>query len=130
MGQPAAVIGDTITATCAIHQIPNPGTGAPQPAGPLPFTARLTTGLAPSVLIGGAAAAVQGSSGPNQPPHIGLHATDPFLVATTQQGRVIRGSATVLFEGKPAATSASACTACEQPGATLQASAATVLVGG
>ena len=129
MGHPAAVMGDAINATCAIHQIPNPASGAPQPAGPLPFSAPLTTGLATTVLIGGAAAAVLGSSGTNAPPHIGLHASDPFMVPTVQVGRVVGGSASVLFEGKPAATAASQCTACEQPGAVLQASATSVLVG-
>jgi hypothetical protein len=31
MGTPAAVLGDQVNATCAIHLIPNPATGAPQP---------------------------------------------------------------------------------------------------
>ena len=130
MGQPAAVMGDSINATCAIHQLPNPTSGLPQPAGPLPFRAPLTTGLATSVLIGGAPAAVQGSTGINQPPHVGLHASDPFMVPTAQEGRVMSGSMSVLFEGQPAATSSSACGACGQPGATLQASATSVLIGG
>jgi uncharacterized Zn-binding protein involved in type VI secretion len=130
VGQPAAVLGDAIRATCAIHQMPNPTSGAPQPAGPLPFSSPLTTGLSTTVLIGGKAAAVLGSSGINQPPHVGLHASDPFMVPTQQQGRVVTGSATVLFDGKPAATAASQCTACLQPGAVLQASATTVLIGG
>jgi len=130
VGQPAAVMGDPITATCAIHQMPNPASGAPQPAGPLPFRAPVTTGLATTVVIGGSPAVVQGSAGVNQPPHLGLHASDPFMVATVQEGRVVTGSTSVLFDGKPAATGSATCTACGQPGATLQASATSVLIGG
>jgi uncharacterized Zn-binding protein involved in type VI secretion len=130
VGEPAAVMNDQIRGQCLIHQIPNPATGAPQPTpGPLPFSAPLTHGLATSVTIGGKPAAVQGSSGLNTPPHVGLHASDPFIVATQQKGTVVRGSATVLFDGKPAAKTGSQCTCCVEPGQ-LTGSATTVLIGG
>jgi uncharacterized Zn-binding protein involved in type VI secretion len=103
MGAPAAVMGDWIVATCAIHQVP--------------FSAPLVQGLATMVLIGGKPAAVQGSSGTDPPPHMGL-------------GTVARGSTTVLIEGKPAAKTGSACTVCGQPLGKLVGSAATVLIGG
>lgn len=103
MGTPAIVMGDMITGTCPIHQIPNPATGVPQPAPPMPFSAPLTQGLANKVLISNKPAAVVGSSGINSVPHVGLHASDPFLVPTQQVGRITAGSPTVLFEGKPAA---------------------------
>lgn len=129
MGAPAAVMGDRIVATCAIHLIPGP-VGSPAPSPPLPFSAPLVQGLATKVLIGGKPAAVQGSSGTNLPPHVGLHAADLFMVPTMQQGRVVMGSATVLIEGKPAAKTGSECTACGQPLGKLAGSAATVLIGG
>ena len=88
MGTPAAVMGDRITGTCAVHQIPNPASGVPQPSPPLPFSAPLLTGLSTSVVIGGKPAAVVGSSGYNTPPHVGLHVSDPFVVPTLQEGRV------------------------------------------
>ena len=127
MGQPAAVMGDRITGTCLVHQMPNPASGVPQPAGPLPFSAPLTIGLATTVLIGGKPAAVQGSSGTNTPPHVGLHATDPFAVPTLQVGRVVSGSPTVLIEGKQAARTGAQVTCCVDVGQ-LVGSAATVLI--
>lgn len=130
MGEPAAVMGDRITGTCAVHLVPNPATGAPQPGPPLPFSAPVTVGLAATVLIGGKPAAVVGSSGYNTPPHVGLHPSDPFMVPTTQVGTVVVGSATVLFEKKPAAKTGSSCTICAGAPATLTGTAADVLIGG
>ncbi len=130
MGQPAAVLNDRIAGQCAIHQIPNPATGAPQPSPvPLPFSAPLVQALAPTVLIGGKPAAVEGSWGVNTSVHVGLHATDPFFAAPMQQGKVEKGSATVLIEGRGAARSGSPATCCREPGQ-LTGTATTVLVGG
>lgn len=129
MSSPAAVLGDSVRGTCLTHQMPNPATGLPQPTGPLPFDAPLTVGLASSVLVGGRPAAVRGSSGFATPPHVGLHATDPSVSPTNQRGEVVTGSTSVLIEGSPAATAASACTSCGVNPATLSASAVDVLVG-
>jgi uncharacterized Zn-binding protein involved in type VI secretion len=129
MGTPAIVIGDKVTGACAIHQVPNPASGAPQPSpAPLPFSAPLTQALSTKVQIGGKAAAVLGSSGYNTPPHVGLHATDPFMTPTLEVGRVISGSTTVLIEGKPAATASSSVTMCVEPGS-LVPTVADVLIG-
>ena len=59
MGAPAIVMGDRITGMCPIHQIPA-GPGRRQPAPPMPFSAPLTIGTVPNVLIGGKPAAVDG----------------------------------------------------------------------
>jgi uncharacterized Zn-binding protein involved in type VI secretion len=126
MGSPAVVQGDAVTGQCAGHLIPGP-LGAPMPAQPLPFNAPLTQGLATTVLIGGLPAAIAGASGVNQPPHAGLHPSDPFLVPTSQQGVVLGGSATVLIESKPAVRTGDPCTCCVVPGV-LTGSAATVLI--
>ena len=40
----------------------------------------------------------------NTPPHVGLHASDPFMAPPMQIGRVVSGSPTVMIGGKPAAT--------------------------
>lgn len=128
MASPAAVMNDRITGTCAIHQVPNPTSGAPQPGPPMPFSAPLLQGLEPKVMIEGKAAAVVGSSGLNTPPHIGLHMTDPFMAPPTQQGRVLSGSTTVLAGGKPLASAQSNVTCCTTPGQ-LMATASSVLVG-
>lgn len=129
MGQPAVVMGDAIRGTCAIHQIPNPASGAPQPAPPMPFNAPLMQGLATTVMIGGKAAAVAGSTGYNQPPHVGLHASDPYMTPTTQIGQVVAGSGTVYFDGKPAAYTGCQVSMCAQTPAMVTGTAATVLVG-
>lgn len=128
MGSPAIVMGDQITGQCPMHVMPNVATGIPQPAGPLPFSAPLTTALCMTVLIGGKPAAVAGSSGLNTPPHIGLHPTDPFLVPTTEIGQIVSGSPTVLLGGLPAATAMSAVTCCATPGR-LVPTVVNVLIG-
>jgi uncharacterized Zn-binding protein involved in type VI secretion len=129
MGTPAAVMGDRINAVCAIHLLPGP-LGAPMPSPPLPFSAPLLQGLATKVLIAGKPAAVQGSSGFNTPPHVGLHPSDPFMVPPQQRGTVVMGSTTVLIEGKPAARTGSPCTVCAGLPGQLAGTAATVLIGG
>lgn len=130
MSAPAAVLGDHVVATCVVHQVPSPASGAPQPAGPLPFDAPLTGGLVASVLVGGKPAAVVGSWGLATPPHLALHPADPSMAPAAQRGLVVSGAATVLLAGSPAATSASACTACAVTSASLAATATSVLVGG
>lgn len=130
MGTPAAVTGDRIVGTCVGHLIPGP-TGAPVPAPPLPFTAPITQGTAPSVLIAGRPAVVVGSVGLNTlSPHAGLHPGDPFMTPTLQRGTVLVGSTTVLLEGRGAASTGARCQLCLAPAGMLQGSAATVLVGG
>jgi len=129
MGQPAVVSGDRIVGVCAIHQVPSP-TGAPMPSpAPLPFSAPLLQGLATTVLIGGKPAAVLGSSGMNTPPHVGLHASDPFMVPTQQEGRVLSASTTVLFEGKGAAYTGCQVVQCGMVPANVVGTGTTVLVG-
>jgi uncharacterized Zn-binding protein involved in type VI secretion len=125
----ALVQGDQVTAQCAIHLVPNPATGAPQPSPPLPFAAPLTIGLASSVTIGGKPAAVPGASGVNTPPHVGLHPSDPFMLPAAQQAQVISGVVTVLIEGKPAATDQSQVTCCGIPGGIPHSTTTTVTVG-
>ncbi|MEP6695776.1 MAG: PAAR domain-containing protein [Pseudonocardiales bacterium] len=129
MGTPAAVAGDQVSGTCAIHMIPNPASGAPQPGPPFPFSAPLTFGLATRTLIAGKPAVVVGASGLNTPPHVGLHPADPFMAPPMQKATVVGGSATVLIEGKPAANTGAACTICAGLPGTLTGTAATVLIG-
>lgn len=128
MGTPAIVMGDRITGTCAIHQVPNPSSGAPQPGPPMPFSAPITVGTVSTVMIGGKPAAVAGSQGLNAPPHVGLHPSDPYMAPPTQMGRVVSGSTTVLVGGQPAASASSQGSCCATPG-TLVPTVTTVLVG-
>jgi uncharacterized Zn-binding protein involved in type VI secretion len=127
VGAPAIVMGDRITGICPNHLIPA-ALGAPAPSPPLPFSAPLTIGTVPTVMIGGKPAAVMGSSGMNVPPHVGLHPADPFFAPPMQMGRIVAGSPTVLIGGTPAASVSSTCTCCLVPG-TLVPTVMTVLIG-
>ena len=114
MSQPL-VMGDKIQGQCAIHQVPNPASGAPQPSpAPMPFSAPLLSGLESTVTIGGKPVAVMGSSGYNVPPHVGLHPANPYMVPTLQEGKVLTGSPTVTAGGKAVATSSSQVSMCAQ----------------
>lgn len=128
MGTPAAILGDSITGACAIHQIPGPQ-GGPIPSPPVPFRAPLLQGLATRTLIAGKPAAVAGSLGYSTPPHVGLHPADPFATPPTQIGTVTAGSPTVLVEGRPAARTGAPSTMCGGAPGSLIGSAATVLIG-
>ena len=129
MGTPAAVMGDRINGTCTVHLVPGPA-GAPSPAPQLPFSSPLTVALASRTLVAGKPAVLQGSSGFNAPPHAGLHPSDPFMLPNTQIGRVVKGSASVLIEGRAAAKTGSACTIDAGAPGQLTGTATTVLVGG
>lgn len=128
MGTPAAVLADKIVGLCSTHMIPNPATGAPQPGPPMPFSAPITLSLAPTVLITNKPAGVVGSFGYNTPPHVGLHPADPHMLPLNQIGTVVVGSPTVLFTGKPAARTGSACTINFGMPGQLVGTAATVLI--
>jgi len=128
MGAPAIVMGDKVTGQCPNHLMPNPATGAPQPAPPLPFSSPLLIDLVQTVLIDGKPAAVVGSNGMNTPPHVALHPSDPYLAPPQQIGRITQGSTTVLFGGQNAANAQSLCTCCVVHG-TLVPTVTDVLIG-
>ena len=86
------MLGDQITGQCPIHIIPNPATGVPQPSPPLPFSAPITIGVCPTVMIEGKPAAVVGCTGYNTPPHVGLFPADPYMVPVMQIGTILSGS--------------------------------------
>lgn len=128
MGQPAVKMNDRIVGQCATHQVPSPS-GAPMPSpAPMPFSSPLLNGLEMTVNVEGQPAAVQGSTGFNLPPHVGLHASDPFLAPNLQEGKVIVGSSTVKFGGMPAAFTGCQTAICFQMPGQLTGTATTVLV--
>ena len=128
MPAPAVVLGDMITGTCPVHQIPGP-VGNPIPT-PMPFAGPVTQMTATTVFISGKPAATVGSQGNCTPPHVGLHPSDPFMAPPQQRATVMMGSTTVLVEGKPAARTGSPCTVCAGLPGQLTGTAATVLIGG
>lgn len=128
MGTPAAILMDKIVGICTTHLIPNPATGLPQPAPPMPFSAPITLQLATTVFITSKPAGVVGSFGYNTPPHVGLHPADPHMVPLNQIGRVVVGSPSVFIQSKPAARTGSMCTINFAMPGQLIGTAATVLI--
>jgi uncharacterized Zn-binding protein involved in type VI secretion len=127
MGLPAALLGDQITGACPLHQLIGP-LGVPLPTPGLPFMAPLLTGCSTKTMINSKPVVLVGATGMNTPPHIGLHATDPFMAPPLQIGTVMSGSTTTLIEGLPVATTGASCTMCAQmPG--MLVGSADVLVG-
>jgi uncharacterized Zn-binding protein involved in type VI secretion len=111
MGAPAALLGDQITGVCPIHQLIGP-LGVPLPTPGLPFAAPIQLGCSVKTTFNGKPVVLVGANGMNTPPHVGLHATDPFMAPPLQIGMVTGSTSIVLVEGRPVATTGSPCTMC------------------
>jgi uncharacterized Zn-binding protein involved in type VI secretion len=113
MGQPAAKMGDSITATdIHIVLVPSPGGPVATPT-PLPFDGKIAGKCSETVLINGRPAAVVGSMAVNEPPHIAP--TGTFQVPPTNQGTIVSGSETVLIDSIPAARDGDTAQTCNDP---------------
>ena len=113
MPQPAAKQGDQVIATDThIVMIPSPGGPVPTPL-PHPFVGMLDGGLSGDVFVMGKAAAVQGSTATNSPPHVPQGG--PFQKPPANKGTVQLGSATVSINGKPAARNGDKVMTCNDP---------------
>jgi uncharacterized Zn-binding protein involved in type VI secretion len=133
MGQPAAKQGDQITGV-DMHLVMVPSPGGPVPT-PLPhsFTGMLDGNLSTNVNIMGRPAATVGSTATNTPPHLPTPPGTTFQVPPTNSGTIIRGSATVMINGKPAARAGDSAQTCAEPVPNMAAqvvAAGTVLIGG
>jgi uncharacterized Zn-binding protein involved in type VI secretion len=127
MGANAALLGDKIISFCPIHQLIGP-LGAPLPTPLLPFSASITSGCSTKTTINGKPIVLVGCTGLNDPPHAGLHASDPNMLPLTQIGSVTASPAATLVEGRPIAVTGATCTVCaEAPGQIVGSS--NVLVG-
>ena len=111
MGPPAAKQGDQVTAT-DIHLIQPPGTSPPVPT-PHPFTGIIDGALSSDVKIMGMPAATLNSTATNTPPHIPIGGT--FVKPPTNKATIIKGSATVNINNKPAARSGDTAVTCNDP---------------
>jgi uncharacterized Zn-binding protein involved in type VI secretion len=129
MGQPAAKQGDMIIAI-DVHLIQPPAPSPPVPI-PHPFNGLIDGGLSSNVKIEGRPAATLGSTATNTPPHVPLGGT--FVNPPRNQGKIVRGSATVLINGQPAARAGDTAQTCDDPAdlpvGTVVA-VGTVLIGG
>jgi uncharacterized Zn-binding protein involved in type VI secretion len=114
MPPPAARQGDTVAGQ-DIHVVlvPSPGGPVPTPL-PHPFSGRLVGGLSPDVQINGRAAATQGSTAQNVPPHVPNGG--PFQRPPSNSGQVlVSRPATVLVNGKPLAVQGDRVRTCNDP---------------
>ncbi len=129
---PAARMGDKVVGTDVhIVLLPSPGGPVPTPL-PHPFAGTVASNCSPNVLIAGQPAATVGSIAVNAPPHIPQGG--PFQVPPTNQGQIVRGSATVLINNKPAARAGDTILTCNDPvpapTCTIIATALNVEIGG
>jgi uncharacterized Zn-binding protein involved in type VI secretion len=110
---PAAKQGDKVVGTDVhIIMVPSPGGPVPTPL-PHPFAGTITGGCSPNVTIGGLPAATLGATATNAPPHVPQGG--PFQLVPTNQGVVVKGSATVLINNKPAARAGDTVNTCNDP---------------
>src|SRR5438046_8321810 len=129
MGQPAAKQGDMISAQ-DIHLIQPPGTAPPVPTPGHTFNGTIDGALSTNVNIQGMPAAVLGSTATNTP-HIPIGGS--FVIPPKNKAQIIKGSATVFINNKPAARSGDTALTCNDPldlpVGTVQAQG-TVFIGG
>ena len=108
---PAAKQGDRVTAM-DIHLIQPPGTSPPVPV-PHPFNGIIDGSLSSDVKIQGMPAATVNSTATNTPPHIPQGGT--FVKPPANRATIIKGSATVFINNKPAARSGDSGVSCNDP---------------
>jgi uncharacterized Zn-binding protein involved in type VI secretion len=135
MGLPAAKLGDFIIAIdMHIVIVPSPpGSPVPTPL-PHPFNGVLNGNLSPNVNIMGKPAATLTSMATNQPAHLPTPPGTVFQIPPANLGVVIKGSATVFINGKPAARMGDQAQTCADPVPNMAAQVvvpfSTVLIGG
>jgi uncharacterized Zn-binding protein involved in type VI secretion len=124
MPKPAAKKDDKIVAT-DVHLV----NGSPVP---LPFTGTIDGSMAATVLVQSQPAAVVGSSATNSPAHVPPPGKT-FDKPPSNQGVVVGGSATVLFNDLPAARDGDPAKTCNDPAdlpAGTVVASSTVIIGG
>ncbi|MGH3612868.1 MAG: PAAR domain-containing protein [Pseudonocardia sp.] len=116
MGQPAAKQGDRVVGT-DVHVVLVPAPPKDPVPTPLthPFAGPLTGGLSSDVLIAGKPAATVGSTADNAPAHVPAAPGTAFQRPPANRATVLRGSASVLINGKPAARAGDPAMTCNDP---------------
>lgn len=133
MGAPIAKQDDSVIAVDThIVMVPTAGGPVPTPL-PHPFSGKLDGALSSSVKVGGKAVATVDSTASNQPSHTPTPPGTSFQKPPANQGKVIRGSATVKVSGKAVARVGDMVETCGDPADAPVGSivgGGTVLVGG
>ncbi len=133
MGQPAAKQGDQVTAVDT-HIVLVPSAGGPVPTPlPHPFAGVIDANTSANVKITGLPAASVGSMASNTPPHLPTPPGTAFQIPPTNKGIIIKGSSTVMVNGKPAARMGDRAQTCADPVPNMAAqvvAAGTVMIGG
>ena len=133
MGQPAAKQGDQMTAT-DVHIVMAPSASGLVPVPlPHPFVGIIDGNLSADVKIMGMPAATVGSTASNSPIHIPTPPGVSFQIPPTNSGTIMKGSATVMINGKPAARLGDIGQTCADPVPLPTAqivAAGTVMIGG
>jgi uncharacterized Zn-binding protein involved in type VI secretion len=115
MGQPAAKQNDPVIGVDThIVMVPAGPAQIPTPL-PHPFAGRIDGGTIATVKIGGAAAAVAGSTVDNMPAHMPTPPGVSFQTPPTNKATIQTGSGTVLIGGKAAARSGDTALTCNDP---------------
>ena len=130
MGQPAAKQGDQVVGVCThILMVPSPGGPVPTPT-PHPFSGIINGNLSMNVNIMGMPAATLGSTAQNTPPHVPM-GPGPFQIPPRNQATIVKGSATVFINNKPAARAGDTAMLCSDVPMTGNVVAvSTVFIGG
>ncbi|MDB6062018.1 MAG: hypothetical protein JWM78_2121 [Verrucomicrobiaceae bacterium] len=133
MGQPAAKQNDQIIGTDThIVIVPAGPAQVPTPL-PHPYTGIINGGTISTVNIGGAAAAVVGSTADNSPAHIPTPPGVSFQKPPSNKATIQAGSGTVKIGGKAAARNGDIALTCDDPADAPMGSiiaAGTVFIGG
>ncbi|MEL6525591.1 MAG: PAAR domain-containing protein [Chloroflexota bacterium] len=134
MGQPAAKQNDKVVGV-DIHIVMVPAPPAPPIPTPLPhpFNGKLDGGLSSNVKITGKPAAILTSTATNSPSHTPTPPGTTFQAPPQNKSNIIKGSATVLINNKPAARMGDTGLNCGTPPAptgSIIATGAKVLIGG
>ncbi len=133
MGQPAAKQGDQVIAVdIHIVMVPSPSGPVPTPL-PHPFSGMLDGNLSQNVNVMGMPAATAGSTADNQPPHLPTPPGTAFQIPPTNKATIIKGSGTVMINGKPAARLGDTVQTCADPAPNTSGqlmASSTVLIGG
>ena len=112
MGQPAAKLGDQVEAQDMHLVILPPGSVPPTVQRPFPFKGIIDGGCSSDVKIMNKPAAVVGSTASNKPPHLPPAPPESFQIPPTNMATIMKGSATVMINGKPAVRAGDTATTC------------------